>query len=155
VAAAPCAWEADGDKTVAARARQPLAEVGVCLDTAHLWAAGVDLHHGGWERTIEELGSTWGVATPHLVHLNDTQVACGSRRDRHAPPGDGVLGEAFFRSLLADPRVKATSMVLEIPPGGKNELVREALIRLRGWTAGERVEGRGKRKNQRPPGAQA
>jgi deoxyribonuclease-4 len=125
--------DADGAAPAVPRDR---AMVGVCLDTAHLWAAGFDLQRDGWERVIDELSASWGVVTPHLIHLNDTGVACGSRRDRHAPPGEGVLGEAFFRSLLSDPRTEATSMVLEIPPGESNQLVREALTRLRGWEPG-------------------
>lgn len=107
--------------------------VGVCLDLAHLWAAGYDLHAGGWEIVLAELGEWWGVSAPHLLHGNDTPVECGSRKDRHAAPGEGVLGEKLFRSLLADPRLANTPLVLEIPPGRDNQLVASALARLRGW----------------------
>lgn len=107
--------------------------VGVCLDSAHLWGAGYDLLAGGWDRVLDELGASWGVAAPDLLHANDSPVALDSRRDRHAPPGEGALGEGFYRRILADGRLAGTPLVLEIPPGDDNELVRAALDRLRSW----------------------
>ena len=113
---------------------EPLrSRVGVCLDTAHLWGAGYDLRHGGWERALGELGEHWGVAAPELVHANDTPVELGSRRDRHAPPGEGRLGREVFRRILADPRCAAVALVMEIPPGDGNRDVKAALRRLRRW----------------------
>jgi deoxyribonuclease-4 len=112
------------------------ARVGVCLDSAHLWGAGYDLRADGWGRVLAELGEWWGVAAPDLVHANDSPVALGSRRDRHAPPGEGALGEVFYRCLLADERLVDTPLVLEIPPGKDNELVGVALDRLRAWLPG-------------------
>ncbi len=107
--------------------------VGVCLDLAHLWAAGYDVRGEGWELVVAELGDYWGVSAPHLLHGNDTPVERGSHRDRHAPPGEGVLGEGVFRRLLADPRLAQTPLVLEIPPGPNNQLAASALARLRRW----------------------
>lgn len=105
--------------------------VGLCLDTAHLWGAGYDLLVDGWDRVAGELGDFWGRVAPDLIHGNDTAVECGSHRDRHAPPGEGVLGEGFFRRLLADERLSATPLILEIPPGPADSLVAAALDRLR------------------------
>ena len=67
--------------------------------------------------SLAELAEHWGVQAPHLLHGNDTSVELGSRRDRHAPPGDGRLGQRFFRRLLADGRCASLPIVLEIPPG--------------------------------------
>jgi len=116
------------------------ARVGVCLDSAHLWGAGYDLLADGWDRVLAELGESWDVAAPDLLHANDSPVALGSRRDRHAPPGEGVLGEGFYRRILADERLVDTPLVLEIPPGKGNELVRAALDCLRSWQAEGRQE---------------
>ena len=107
--------------------------VGICLDSAHLWGAGYDLLAGGWDRVLDELARSWGRPAPDLLHANDTPVALGSRRDRHAPPGEGVLGAAFYRRVLADERVADVPLILEIPPGRGNELIRAALDRLRSW----------------------
>jgi len=107
--------------------------VGVCLDSAHLWGAGFDLLGDGWERALGELAEHWHLAAPQLFHGNDTAVELGSRRDRHAPPGEGRLGKRFFSKLLNDPRCANLPIVLEIPPGDGNALVKKALARLRRW----------------------
>lgn len=111
----------------------PPRSVGVCLDLAHLWAAGYDLLRGGWQRALGEVQEHWRCEAPQVIHANDTPVACGSRRDRHAPPGEGALGERCFRELLHDSRISDTPWVLEIPPGKDNHLVAAALERLRSW----------------------
>ncbi len=111
--------------------------VGVCLDTAHLWAAGYDLTAGGWERVVSELNAHFGRPMPDLVHANDTNVPLGSRRDRHASPGEGLLGERFYRRLLGDPGLVGTPVVVEIPPGKDDRLIAVALERLRGWSERE------------------
>lgn len=107
--------------------------LGLCLDTAHLWAAGYDLRNGGWEQALAELAAMGLSSLVSLVHCNDTPVALGSRRDRHAPPGEGQLGEAFFVELLQDPFMASLPCVMEIPPGPKNRGVKQALARLRSW----------------------
>jgi deoxyribonuclease-4 len=111
-------------------------KVGTCLDSAHLWGAGYDLLGDGWERVLGELSEHWGRQVPHLLHGNDTEVELGSHRDRHAPPGEGRLGKAYFRRLLTDPRCTSLPVVLEIPPGDDNEIVRASLERLRSWERG-------------------
>ncbi len=107
--------------------------VGVCLDSAHLWGAGFDLLGDGWERALGELAEHWRLAVPQLFHGNDTTVELASRRDRHAPPGEGRLGRAFFAKLLRDERCAEMPLVLEIPPGDGNALVKTSLARLRRW----------------------
>ena len=107
--------------------------VGLCLDTAHLWGGGFDLLKGGWGALLDEVRDEWGLDAVRLIHANDTAVECGSRRDRHAPPGDGLLGEAFFRRMLAEERLAAVPVVVEIPPGEHNELARRVVARLRRW----------------------
>ena len=113
-----------------------LPRVGVCLDSAHLWGAGYDLLGDGWERVLGELAEHWQLAAPQLFHGNDTAVELGSRRDRHAPPGDGKLGRTFFSRLLHDERCAEMPLVLEIPPGDDNVLVKKSLARLRRWARG-------------------
>jgi deoxyribonuclease-4 len=107
--------------------------VGICLDTAHLWAAGYDLTSGGLTRVLDEVAEHWDGAVPDALHVNDTAVPLGSGRDRHAPPGEGLLGERFYRDLLRREALADVPMILEIPPGDGNVLVRRALNRLRRW----------------------
>lgn len=107
--------------------------LGVCLDTAHLWGAGYDLRHGGWVRALAELASAGLTSALRVIHINDTPVPLGSGKDRHAPPGEGQLGERFFAEILADPAVSGAACIMEIPPGPGNRDVRNVLERVRGW----------------------
>jgi deoxyribonuclease-4 len=112
--------------------------VGVCWDTAHLWGAGYDIRsEEGWEKVWVELGSRTGLERPHLIHLNDTNVELGSRKDRHERIGYGTLGVETFARIVRDPRLAATPMVLETPKGGQDDAWdREALELLRCLAAG-------------------
>ncbi len=47
------------------------------------------------------------------MHINDTLKAVGSRVDRHAPIGQGVLGEGFWRMLMQDSRMDGIPLILE------------------------------------------
>lgn len=108
--------------------------VGICLDTAHLWGAGFDLLGTGWDELREQLEAGWSLSAPDLWHANDTAVELGSKRDRHARPGEGRLGERFYRKMLGDAMVAAVPLVVEIPPGPGNVLIRESLALLRRWS---------------------
>jgi deoxyribonuclease-4 len=100
-----------------ARVRTP-ERVGVCLDTCHLYAAGYDIATPrGYERTIAEFDRVVGLRKLRAMHLNDSRRELGSRVDRHAPIGEGHLGLATFRRILADDRLAAVPKVLETPGG--------------------------------------
>ncbi len=111
----------------------PEDRVGVCWDTAHLWGAGHDIAgEEGWEALWREFRSRTGRLRPDLLHLNDTNVALGSRKDRHERIGHGVLGVATFARIVRDPRLASTPMVLETPKGSDGQSWdREALELLR------------------------
>lgn len=80
------------------------AQLGVCLDTCHLYAAGYPVNWGtGIALVLEQVEAAFGVDQVYLVHANDTADPQGSRRDRHAAPGSGEIGEPGFRELLATP----------------------------------------------------
>lgn len=88
--------------------------IGFCLDTCHLFAAGV------WDGTNEAAWSDKARAIGYLdhlaaVHLNDSVHASGARRDRHAPVGQGMIGADAFRRLLAIPELRGIPIVLETP----------------------------------------
>ena len=74
---------------------------GVCLDTAHLFAAGYDIKsEQGLERTIEEIDRIVGLENVPVLHLNDSKIPLGGRVDRHEHIGHGKIGaEAFGRML--------------------------------------------------------
>jgi deoxyribonuclease-4 len=92
--------------------------LGVCLDTCHAFAAGYDLTDDeGYDALMDEIEGTVDISRLRAVHLNDSMLGCGSRRDRHANIGEGVLGDNVFRRLLNDERLADVPMVLETPDG--------------------------------------
>ncbi len=80
--------------------------VGLCLDTCHAHAAGLDL-----ETVVSEvLGITGRI---DLVHCNDSRDMAGSGRDRHAPLGQGQLDPEVLLALLREAKAP---VMLETPP---------------------------------------
>ncbi|MDD4932202.1 MAG: deoxyribonuclease IV [Methylacidiphilaceae bacterium] len=89
---------------------------GLCLDTAHLWAAGYPIAtRTGYRNFTGELERLALVDRILAFHLNDSAAPFGSRRDRHAHLGRGTLGLAAFDQILRDPRWSGLPMVLETP----------------------------------------
>lgn len=90
--------------------------VGVCLDTCHVFAAGYDLR-SDCAGVMEEFDRVLGLERLGLLHLNDSRHPLGSRKDRHADIGEGELGDAAFKALMGDPRLRAVPRVIETPKG--------------------------------------
>ena len=89
--------------------------IGVCLDTAHAFAAGYDLvSRGAVEHTLRRFDDTIGLKELKLVHLNDSKKGLGSRLDRHEHIGMGKIGERGFRNILKSPLVRLP-LILETP----------------------------------------
>ena len=109
-----CATVADLGPYLEALDRHP--RVGVCFDTCHVLAAGEPLDEpGGTTVTLDRLVAVAGADRLRLVHADDPHDARGSRRDRHAPIGEGRLGVAPFAELLAHPATAGVPLVLETP----------------------------------------
>lgn len=90
--------------------------VGVCIDTCHAFAAGYDMRgRDGYSRMWDEFDRTVGFGYLRGMHLNDAAKGVGSRVDRHAPVGKGMIGPEFFAMLMADPRLDHIPLILETP----------------------------------------
>jgi deoxyribonuclease IV len=88
--------------------------LGVCLDSCHLLASGYDVRtQEGLARTIEDFDAAVGCDRLGSLHVNDSQVALGSNRDRHAVMGEGELGEDGCAWFLSEPRFEGLPCVLE------------------------------------------
>jgi len=88
--------------------------VGFCFDTCHVFAAGYDLLNGeAYEKTMQELDRTAGLAHVQAFHLNDAKRPLGSRVDRHDHIGQGSLGLTPFRLLVNDARFADRPAFLE------------------------------------------
>lgn len=91
-------------------------QLGVCLDTAHAWAAGYAIDtREGVERFVALADATIGLDRVHLFHFNDTEVALGAARDRHWHIGAGLIGFEGFRALLSHPALRDKTAILETP----------------------------------------
>lgn len=107
--------------------------VGVCVDTAHIFAAGYDLiddYEGVWTNFDDVIG----LDRLRMMHLNDSKVPLGSRRDRHELIGEGMIGEGVFRKIMNDPRFEKIAKVIETPKLDDAEVTdRRMLNRLRSY----------------------
>jgi deoxyribonuclease IV len=73
---------------------------GVCLDTCHAFVAGYDLSSpGAVMATMDEADRHLGLDRVLAFHMNDSLTPPGSRRDRHARLGQGMIGLAPLRAL--------------------------------------------------------
>ncbi|TYP72542.1 deoxyribonuclease IV [Paenibacillus methanolicus] len=91
-------------------------KIGFCLDTCHLFAAGVwrGEAEAEWFAKAEKLGV---LAHTEAFHLNDSVYPSGSRRDRHAVIGEGHIGEDGLNWLLNHPLAACKPFVMETPSG--------------------------------------
>jgi deoxyribonuclease-4 len=91
-------------------------DLGICLDTCHIFAAGYDIGTpAAYAETMELFARRIGMKHLHFFHLNDSKAELGSRKDRHEHIGRGQIGVAGFRLLLNDERFAHHPMVLETP----------------------------------------
>jgi deoxyribonuclease IV len=88
-------------------------QVGACLDTAHLFAAGYDIKsETGLASTLELADRVISLERVPAFHVNDSKIPLGGRVDRHEHIGKGKIGVEAFRRLLTHPRLSA------LPPEG-------------------------------------
>ena len=88
----------------------------VCLDTAHIFAAGYDISsESAVRKTFREFDQKIGLDRLAAIHLNDSKSGCGSRVDRHEHIGKGRIGLAPFRFIMRSRRLNKIPKVLETP----------------------------------------
>ncbi len=91
-------------------------QLGVCLDTAHSWAAGYAIDtRDGVERFLEQADAEISLDRVKMFHFNDTQIPLGGHRDRHWHIGEGLIGFEGFRALLSHPQLTEKTAILETP----------------------------------------
>ena len=90
--------------------------LGVCIDTQHLWASGVDYGTPARaDRLVHRLEDELGLDRLRCLHLNDSKVPFGCNRDRHANLGEGDIGPKRLSVLLGHPALQGLPAVLEVP----------------------------------------
>lgn len=91
-------------------------KIGVCLDSAHLCAAGYNLSDPrDFRRLDEDIREQVGYDRVGCLHLNDSRSPCNSRRDLHENLGEGHVGEDGLRRLLHHPPFAQLPFILETP----------------------------------------
>ena len=91
-------------------------QIGVCLDTCHIFAAGYPLSDPKeYEQTIQQFDDIVGLDKLRIIHMNDSKKEFGSRKDRHEHIGKGHIGIEAFRNIVNDKRLKNVPMILETP----------------------------------------
>lgn len=95
-------------------------EVGVCLDTCHLFAGGYEFEtRKQADALVAEFDEAVGVERLHYLHLNDSKHELGSEKDEHEHIGEGKIGEAGFESFVNQSVLRELPMALETPTNGK------------------------------------
>jgi deoxyribonuclease-4 len=91
-------------------------DLGVCLDSCHLYAAGYDFtSEERVDEMVAELDEAVGLGEVGYLHLNDSKHPLGSEKDEHEHVGEGEIGEAGFRNLIDHDAFRDVPMVLETP----------------------------------------
>ena len=103
-------------------------QIGVCLDTCHVWDGGYDIVKD-LDGVLGEFDRVIGLNKLCALHLNDGKNPFGSHKDRHECIGQGYLGLETFRKIINHPALVGLPMILETPnelPGYAQEI---ALLR--------------------------
>lgn len=103
-------------------------QVGVCLDTCHIWDGGYDIVND-LDGVLAEFDRVVGLHRLKALHVNDSKNPLGARKDRHACLGEGNLGLTTFEKIVNHPALSGLPMILETPnelPGYQKEI---ALLR--------------------------
>ena len=99
-------------------------DIGVCLDTCHIYDAGYDIVND-LDGVLVEFDRVVGLGRLKALHLNDSKNPFGSHKDRHECIGEGSLGAETFRTIVNHPVLRHLPMILETPnelPGYEAEI---------------------------------
>ncbi|MCW8810236.1 MAG: deoxyribonuclease IV [Ignavibacteriaceae bacterium] len=90
----------------------------VCIDTAHVFAAGYDIKDPkSFNEIIKEFDDIIGLEKLKCFHMNDSKKPLGSRVDRHEHIGKGFIGLEGFKNIMDDERLARIPKILETPKG--------------------------------------
>ena len=88
--------------------------VGVCLDTCHIWDAGYDIA-GDLDGVVRKFDQVIGLDRLKAIHLNDSLNPCGAHKDRHARIGEGHIGFEALSAVTKHPALRDLPFYLETP----------------------------------------
>jgi deoxyribonuclease-4 len=110
--------------------------VGICIDTAHIWAAGYDIStEDSAEAMLSEFDRIVGLDRLLCIHANDNRRDLGGKSDVHQDIGEGKIGPEAFRALVNDPRLSHVPFILETPKNSPADDLRNLNV-IRGYQNG-------------------
>ncbi len=94
------------------------ARLGICIDSCHWWASGVDVSSAdALDAALDELDGRIGIERIRSLHVNDAAVPLGANRDRHEVVAQGLIGNGLA-TFLGHPAFDALPALLETWPKG-------------------------------------
>jgi deoxyribonuclease-4 len=116
--------------------------LGICIDTQHLWASGVDYSTVlGTEKMLKEVDDRIGLERLRCLHLNDSKIELGGNRDRHANIGEGTIGAKGLAPLVGHPKIRDLPLLLEVPGTGDGPRAEDVAKARKVVTAGIKLYG--------------
>lgn len=103
-------------------------QVGVCLDTCHVWDGGYDIVND-LDGVLTQFDRVIGLPRLRALHLNDSMNPLGAHKDRHAQIGAGCIGLEAFRRIVRHPALRTLPMILETPNDDEGWAREIALLR--------------------------
>lgn len=89
-------------------------QMGVCLDTCHVYDAGYDIA-GNLDGVLEEFDRVLDLKRLCAIHLNDSKNPFGSHKDRHEKIGQGSIGMEAMARIINHPSLHGLPFLLETP----------------------------------------
>mgnify|MGYP003623242164 CR=1 FL=1 len=89
-------------------------QIGVCFDACHLWDSGYDIVND-LDGVLNTFDKIIGLEKLKAFHLNNSRNPLGSRKDRHAPIGEGFIGLEGVFAIISHPQLKHLPFVTETP----------------------------------------
>jgi deoxyribonuclease IV len=92
--------------------------LGVCVDCCHLLASGFEIRDAEQlALVVDALDAKVGLERLRCLHVNDSAIALGGNRDKHAVIGDGELGDNGIAAFLSEPRFDGLPALIETGVG--------------------------------------
>lgn len=104
--------------------------VGICLDTCHVFSAGYDIVNN-LDGVLEEFDRVLGLELLKAIHMNDSMMPFGAKKDRHTTLGDGEIGLEALLNVMRHPRLQGIPIYLETPLDDVGHRKEIAMIRER------------------------
>lgn len=102
--------------------------IGVCLDTCHVWDGGYDIV-GNLDGVLKEFDDVIGIDRLKALHINDSMNTLAAHKDRHQKIGEGNIGVDALKAVVNHPLLQGRPFILETPNEDEGYAKEIALIK--------------------------